>query len=172
MALTLVSRARLILFPVAALTGGQITESGDPTGYKAMATQLRSNFESDSTKKYYLTAAPQCPFPDASIPLDVCEELDYVWVQFYNNGECNLGQSGFTQAVKQWSSGIERAKLFIGALASDANGDQGYVPTEELVSSVQSVQAMSLSNFGGAMLWEAQLAVENGNYQKAIANGL
>jgi chitinase len=142
-------------------------ESHNPTGYAAMATQFRSHISSAS-KKYYLSAAPQCPYPDASMPLDMCTQMDFVWVQFYNNGDCNNGQSGFDGAVKQWSSGIGSAELFIGAVASSSDGDQGYIPASQFVSELQSVQGMGLSNYGGAMLWEAQLAVENGNYQQAV----
>ncbi|KAJ6442498.1 endochitinase CHI3 [Purpureocillium lavendulum] len=144
-------------------------ESGNPTGYLAMVKRLRSNIASDSSKRYYLTAAPQCPYPDASQPLNVCKLMDFVWVQFYNNGECNIAQSGFKQAVKNWSKGIGNAKLFIGALASGADGDEGYVDASTLVKSIQDVKNMNLPNYGGAMLWEAQLAVKNGNYQKKIA---
>lgn len=147
-------------------------ESGDPTGYTAFVTAMRSYYASDTSKTYYLTAAPQCPYPDASVPLDVCTQLDYVWVQFYNNDDCNIAQSDFTHAVQQWSAGIGDAQLFIGALASGADGDQGYVSSSTLLSSIKSVENMDLPNFGGAMLWEAQLAVKNGNYQKAIAAGL
>ncbi|KAL6806427.1 glycoside hydrolase family 18 protein [Trichoderma sp. SZMC 28013] len=147
-------------------------ESGDSTGYLAMTQRFRSNFQSDTSKTYYLTAAPQCPFPDASEPLDVCKELDYVWVQFYNNGDCNIAQSDFKSSVQTWSSGIGNATLFIGALASGADGDQGYVDADTLVSSLQDVKNMNLPNYGGAMLWEAQLAVKNGNFQKKIAAGL
>lgn len=143
-------------------------ESADSTGYSALATKLRSNFAGDSSKQYYLTAAPQCPFPDASIPLDVCKQLDFVFVQFYNNGECNVAQSGFSEAVDKWSGGIGDAQLFIGGLASGSDGDQGYVDSATFASSLKDVQAKGLKNFGGAMLWEAQLAVKNGDYQKAI----
>jgi chitinase len=151
---------------------GEDNESGDSTGYSAMVARMRSNFHKDPTKQYFLTAAPQCPYPDASIPLDVCSQLDYVWVQFYNNGECNIAQSGFSEAVKNWSQGIGNAKLFIGALASGSDGDQGYVDAETLVQSIKEVEDMNLDNFGGAMLWEAQLAVQNGNFQQTIAAGL
>ncbi len=147
-------------------------ESGNPTGYSGFVSELRTLFKTDTSKKYYLTAAPQCPYPDASVPLDVCQQLDYVWVQFYNNGDCNIGQGDFISAVKNWSSGIGSAKLFIGAVASSSDGDQGYVSAKKLVSNIKSVEALKLPNFGGAMLWEAQLAVKNGNYQKTIAAGL
>ncbi|EED14413.1 conserved hypothetical protein [Talaromyces stipitatus ATCC 10500] len=144
-------------------------ESGDPTGYSALVSRLRSNFAQDTSKKYYLTAAPQCPYPDQSVPLDVCKELDYVWVQFYNNGDCDVAKSDFINSVKTWSKGIGNAKLFIGAVASDADGDEGYVDSETMASSLKKVEKLGLSNFGGAMLWEAQLAVKNDNYQWDVA---
>lgn len=137
-----------------------------------MVKRLRSNIQSDTSKKYYLTAAPQCPFPDASQPLDVCRELDFVWVQFYNNGECNIAQSGFKQAVKEWSKGVGKTKLFIGALASGADGDEGYVDANTLIGAIHGVKNMNLPNYGGAMLWEAQLAVKNDNYQRKIASAV
>ncbi|KAL1870817.1 hypothetical protein VTK73DRAFT_2409 [Phialemonium thermophilum] len=147
-------------------------ESHNPTGYLVMVQQMRANFQNDTSKRYLLTAAPQCPYPDASMPLNVCREMDYVWVQFYNNGNCNVAQPGFLNAVRKWSSGIGNAKLFIGALASGADGDQGYVDANTLENSLRSVQSLNLPNYGGAMLWEAQLAVQNGNYQKKIATAV
>ena len=93
-------------------------------------------------------------------------------MQFYNNGDCDVAQSGFSDAVQNWSSGIGEAKLFIGALASGADGDEGYVDSDTLVGAIKDVEGMGLSNFGGAMLWEAQLAVDNGNYQSAIKAAL
>ncbi|KAL7918104.1 glycoside hydrolase family 18 protein [Trichoderma austrokoningii] len=143
-------------------------ETGNPTGYLAMTQRFRSNFAKDTSKRYYLTAAPQCPFPDASEPLNVCQLLDYVWVQFYNNDDCNVGQSDFNSAVKNWSKSIGNATLFIGALASGADGDQGYVSPSSLISAYNGVSALNLPNIGGIMLWEAQLAVKNGNFQKTI----
>ncbi|KAL7903997.1 hypothetical protein GGI35DRAFT_472743 [Trichoderma velutinum] len=145
-------------------------ETGNPTGYLAMAQRFKSNFAKDNSKKYYLTAAPQCPFPDASEPLNVCQLADYIWVQFYNNPEanCDIGQGGFNTAVKNWSKSIGNATLFIGALASGADGDTGYVSASSLLSAYQGVSNLNLPNIGGIMLWEAQLSVKNGNYHKTI----
>jgi chitinase len=155
------------------LTIGDVdNESGNPTGYGGFVQQMRANMDSDTSKKYYMTAAPQCPYPDTSVPIDICQQLDYVWVQFYNNGDCNIAQSAFNSSVKRWSSGISPAKLFIGALASGADGDQGYVSASTLLSAFKGVQSYNLPNLAGIMLWEAQLAVKNGNYQKKIASGL
>lgn len=106
------------------------------------------------------------------MPLDVCKQLDYVWVQFYNNGDCDVAKSDFIDAVQSWSDGIGNAKLFIGAVASAADGDEGYVSSSKMVSALEQVENLGLSNFGGAMLWEAQLAVKNDNYQKAVAAAL
>ncbi|TQV92042.1 hypothetical protein V2A60_004348 [Cordyceps javanica] len=147
-------------------------ESANPTGYVAMTKKFRSLMNSDPSKQYVLTAAPQCPFPDASEPLDVVRLLDYVWVQFYNNGDCNIAQPGFDDAVTTWSQGIGNATLFIGALASGADGDQGYVDAATFASALEGVKGLGLPNYGGAMLWEAQLAVNNGNYQKQIRGSL
>ncbi|KAK2612705.1 Endochitinase 3 [Conoideocrella luteorostrata] len=148
-------------------------ETNDGTGYLAMTKRFKSNFAKDSSKKYYISAAPQCPYPDQSEPLDVCQQLDWVQVQFYNNGDCNIAQSGFAQAVKNWSKGIgSGVKLYIGALASGADGDEGYVSADTLNKAINQVKGMGLPNFAGAMLWEAQLAVKNGNYQKKIKANL
>ncbi|PON28495.1 chitinase [Trichoderma gamsii] len=147
-------------------------ESGNPTGYLAMVQRFKSNFQNDTSKSYFLSAAPQCPFPDASQPQDVCSELDFVWVQFYNNGDCNIAQSDFLNSVQTWSSGIGNAKLYIGALASGADGDQGFADANTLLGAIQDVKNINLPNYAGAMLWEAQLAVQNGNFQQKIAPGL
>ncbi|KAJ2351449.1 Chitinase 2, partial [Coemansia sp. RSA 2618] len=42
-------------------------EGGATAGYAAFVAQLRSHFEASSAKKYYITGAPQCPFPDAML---------------------------------------------------------------------------------------------------------
>ena len=98
--------------------------------------------------------------------------MDMVWVQFYNNGDCNIAQGDFINAVKTWSSNIGDAQLYIGAMASGADGDQGYVDSDTLIGAINDVKALNLSNYGGAMLWEAQLAVQNGNFQEAIAGAV
>lgn len=56
--------------------------------------------DTDTSKQYYISAAPQCVRPDASIPLDAMQAMDFIWVQFYNNDDCNIGQSGFDASFK------------------------------------------------------------------------
>jgi chitinase len=46
-------------------------------------------------KRVHLTAAPQCPFPDAWVGNALKTGLfDYVWVQFYNNPPCQYASGG------------------------------------------------------------------------------
>jgi chitinase len=66
---------------------------------------LRGLLASDSSKKYFLTAAPQCPRPDQSIPVpELTQYIDFFGVQFYNNPSCQLSSgSGFLSSVHSWS---------------------------------------------------------------------
>ncbi|TVY49745.1 Endochitinase, partial [Lachnellula occidentalis] len=97
-------------------------ENNNPTGLVALARTLRTHFSSSSsTKTYYLSAAPQCPFPDRSNPTDLLLLCDFVWVQFYNNPSCEIGSLGFAASVKQWSDALSKggskARLYLGAPA-------------------------------------------------------
>lgn len=80
-----------------------------PLNYDTLAFALRKHFLSSPHKSYYLSAAPQCPCPDASLPAAMLVQCDFVWVQFYNNPSCELGSSGFDASVRQWSSVLMQA---------------------------------------------------------------
>ena len=69
-------------------------EGGSPLYWDVFVTKLRSLASSDSSKSYYVTAAPQCPFPDAWLGTALnAVAFDAVYVQFYNNGGCNVDQA-------------------------------------------------------------------------------
>lgn len=54
-------------------------ELGSSTGYPELATALKSKF--DSSKKYYLSASPQCVYPDAHVgPLLEQVPLDFAFI--------------------------------------------------------------------------------------------
>ncbi|KAJ6440369.1 LOW QUALITY PROTEIN: endochitinase CHI3 [Purpureocillium lavendulum] len=145
-------------------------ESGNHVGYLAMIRRLRAHFSTDGSKPYYLSAAPQCSFREASQWLDVYREVDMVWVQFYSCGQSN---EGFEQAVANWAGGIGGAQLFIGALAStDDDESPGYIDAGALVASIQGVKNMGVGNYAGVMLWDAQLAADNGNFHHQIAGNV
>lgn len=69
---------------------------------------LRTEFTADPSKRYYLSAAPQCPRPDQSIPMpQIIPDLDWVFVQFYNNPSCNLNAgTGFLNSLRAWSQDL------------------------------------------------------------------
>lgn len=57
-------------------------EGGGSAHYAAFVTQLRAH-ASGASKKYYVTAAPQCPFPDANLGAVInAVGFDAVYVQF------------------------------------------------------------------------------------------
>lgn len=65
-------------YPLVRLTRKQIdNEDNLPAHFHTLATTLRSHFAS-AEKTYYLSSAPQCPFPDASDPLPLLLLCDFV----------------------------------------------------------------------------------------------
>ena len=104
--------------------------------------------------------------------------MDLVWVQFYNNGECDIGQTGFLDSFKGWSSDLNRnglgPKLYIGAPACAKCAGQGYIDASTMDSVVRSAQSAGVDNFGGVMLWDGAEAVENpsGDYLKTVKGAL
>jgi len=57
-------------------------EQGSPSGYAAFVKQIRARAKG-AKKQFFVTAAPQCPFPDANIGLALNgAPFDAVYVQF------------------------------------------------------------------------------------------
>ena len=111
---------------------------------------------SNKGMKVYLTAAPQCPFPDAWVGGALKTGLfDYVWVQFYNNPPCQYSSgsiSNLEDAWKQWTSDIPATKIFLGLPAAPAAAGSGFTPVVDLTSQV--LPAIKNSHkYGGVMLW-------------------
>ncbi|KAL2468984.1 Acidic endochitinase [Forsythia ovata] len=107
-------------------------------------------------KKVYLTAAPQCPFPDAWVGGALKTGLfDYVWVQFYNNPPCQYTSgdiSNLKNAWKQWISSIPATKIFLGLPAAADAAGSGFIPVSDLTSTVLPAIKGS-KKYGGVMLW-------------------
>ncbi|XP_068640898.1 acidic endochitinase-like [Aristolochia californica] len=116
---------------------------------------LASYLSGYSKQKVILTAAPQCPFPDAWIGGALKTGLfDYVWVQFYNNPPCQYSAdiTNLLDAWKQWTSATPATKIFLGLPAAPAAAGSGFIPADTLVS--QILPAIRGSNkYGGVMLW-------------------
>ncbi|PON56798.1 Endo-beta-N-acetylglucosaminidase [Trema orientale] len=108
-------------------------------------------------RKVYLTAAPQCPIPDAWLSGALNTGLfDYVWIQFYNNAPCEY--SGNADNLKnywnQWTS-ISAGQIFLGLPASPDAAGSGYIAPDVLSSEVLPT-IKSSSKYGGVMLWSRQ----------------
>ncbi|XWS46162.1 hypothetical protein CRYUN_Cryun14cG0040100 [Craigia yunnanensis] len=121
-------------------------------------------------KKVYLTAAPQCPFPDAWVGNALKTGLfDYVWVQFYNNPPCQYtsGDIGnLEDAWKQWTSDIPATKIFLGLPASPEAAGSGFIAVNDLTSKVLPAIKHS-SKYGGVMLWSKYYDDQSG-YSSSI----
>ncbi|KAG6663602.1 hypothetical protein CIPAW_02G036700 [Carya illinoinensis] len=90
-------------------------------------------------KKVYLTAAPQCPFPDAWMGGALKTGLfDYVWVQFYNNPPCQYSSGNIAKLVNAWNqwNSIPATKIFLGLPAAPNAAGSGFIPVADLTSKV------------------------------------
>ncbi|ETI27168.1 hypothetical protein G647_09850 [Cladophialophora carrionii CBS 160.54] len=104
-------------------------DNESPSGSIYLPTLARTlrQLMSTAPKPYYLSAAPQCPRPDASVPVPaLLPYMDFFAVQFYNNPSCQLGQpgqpgqpptvanEGFFSSLQDWSNDL----LALGSLVS------------------------------------------------------
>ncbi|OJA13762.1 hypothetical protein AZE42_01539 [Rhizopogon vesiculosus] len=153
-------------------------EGGSQIGFVSFLTALR-NLMNGGNKKYYLTAAPQCPYPDAYIGDTLnTVEFDAVYVQFYNN---YCGLTDYSD-LNDWNFGIwdnwaktaspnPNVKVYIGAPASSSSARSGYVSPSTITSIIQETKA-EYSSFGGVMLWDASQAYANSRYDVCVKNAL
>lgn len=127
---------------------------------------------SSKGKKVYLTAAPQCPFPDAWVGGALKTGLfDFVWVQFYNNPPCQYSSgevANLEDAWKQWISSIHATKIFLGLPAAPEAAGSGFIPTGDLTSEVLPL-LKNTNKYGGVMLWSKYYDDQTG-YSSAIKN--
>lgn len=163
------------------------------------ATKLRSLADADKSKKYYLTAAPQCPFPDAAdkdiLNTDSSAAVDAVFVQFYNNF---CGANAFTpekpkdNTTKAEGSGSRTAaqnfnfdvwdkwalqesknkdvRVFLGVPANKGAASTGYLPIESLEPVIQ--YSKGFESFGGVMMWDVSQAYPNKGFLDGVNKAL
>ncbi|TYH21387.1 hypothetical protein ES288_A04G040100v1 [Gossypium darwinii] len=102
---------------------------------------------SQRSRKVYLTAAPQCPFPDAWVGGALKTGLfDYVWVQFYNNPQCQYTDGDITN-LENCCNGLQ---MFLLPASPEAAGS-GFIPESDLISQVLPAIRGS-AKYGGVML--------------------
>ncbi|WDK21615.1 chitin recognition protein [Colletotrichum graminicola] len=148
-------------------------------GYIALVSLLRT-FYASATKPYYLTGAPQCIVPDASMAAMISSvKFDMIFVQFYNTPSCSAatwvssnpsyvpGQSfqggGFTfDSWVQWLSNTPSrdAKVFITLPGSpDAANPGNYITHDQAKNLINAYYCRP--SFGGVAVWEATRGASN-----------
>jgi chitinase len=145
------------------------------------ANKLREYFAQDS-KKYYLTAAPQCVFPDAANHemLDGSVYFDAIWVQFYNNWcgvqnfqpDAQLNPFNF-DTWDNWAQTTSKnpdVRVFVGVPAAPSAAGSGYQPVSALRPIIDYVAGFP--SFGGIMMWDASQAYSNPGFISGVAAAL
>lgn len=143
-------------------------EGGASTGYTAFVTKLRALMTA-SDNQYFISAAPQCPFPDAYLgpskgkPLmDAIGAFNFLNVQFYNN-YCKYttgNATQFTDSWNKWSALINtnaNIKIMVGLFVNPKGN--GYVDPTSLSDLFKLVADDPA--FGGAMVWDASWSQNN-----------
>lgn len=148
------------------IDGFDIDNEVDQTlGYTTFVSSLRKSMTADSSRTYYISAAPSCARPDPSIPLDAMRTMDFIFVQFYGNVACNAGSPGFVEILKGWSSDLSTdgagPRLYVGAPGCGECADTGYLDPATMTSTIASAKNAGISNFGGIILWDGPRALEN-----------
>ncbi|KAF8898407.1 class III chitinase [Infundibulicybe gibba] len=153
-------------------------EGGGSASYATFVNKIRS-LASGANKKYYITAAPQCVFPDGALGGVLNTAIfDAIYGIFYNN-PCGL--QAFGQA-SNWNFGIwdnwarntspnKNVKVYIGAPASSTAAGSGYVGISTLSNNAVQMRK-SFPSFGGVMLWDASQAYANNRFDKGIKDAL
>ncbi|PON97274.1 Endo-beta-N-acetylglucosaminidase [Trema orientale] len=144
-------------------------ENGTNQFYDELVQYL-SEYNKRGRRKVYLTAAPQCPFPDAWMGHAIKTGLfDYVWVQFYNNPSCQYTSGNITKleyARRNWTSNILATKIFLGLTAAPKAAVSGFIPVDDLISKVlPSIKGST--KYGGVMLWSKYFDDQTG-YSSSI----
>ncbi|TRM64973.1 glycoside hydrolase superfamily [Schizophyllum amplum] len=145
-------------------------EGGGSTGYVAFVNKFRS-LASGGSKPYYVTAAPQCPYPDAYMnPILDAVGVDAVYIQFYNNycsvasGSINFGDwDNWAKTVSPNSD----VKVFLGVPADTTAASSGYADAQSVINLAIAARDQ-YSSFGGVMIWDASQAYANGRFDATV----
>jgi len=155
--------------------------------YENFAYRLRKLFEADKTKKYFLTATPQCMSPDKYLETALSRAaFDAIFVQFYNNpscaastwktkGEPQLTNAGFNFGMwNRWvatNSKNKSLKVFLTLPAtSKVAPSGGYVSRETAAKIIADLARFP--TFGGVAIWDASEAEANPGYVAAAKDAL
>lgn len=148
----------------------------------AFGAKLRSLMDAAAgIKKFYLAAAPQCPFPDAAngAVLDTVA-FDFLMIQFYNNwcGVSNFEPGASTQRAfnfREWdrwakhTSLNKNVRLLLGIPAALGAGG-GFVAGAQLEAAIK--HSRQFSSFGGVMMWDVSQLYANKGFLEEVVSDL
>ncbi|KAF2211970.1 glycoside hydrolase family 18 protein, partial [Cercospora zeae-maydis SCOH1-5] len=165
-------------FGNAVIDGFDIDIESTTQNFLPFVRRLRELMDANAAKQYYLTAAPQCPYPDAAVSdlLDSDVRFDAVFVQFYNNycGVQSYSNTSDAQAsfnFESWDTWAKNAtsrqssatpanvKVFLGVPGGVTGAGSGYATLEQLSPVIEYSQ--KFESFGGVMVWDITQAKAN-----------
>ncbi|KAF2968088.1 hypothetical protein GQX73_g5501 [Xylaria multiplex] len=153
-------------------------ESGTQN-FVPFASELRSLMDADSSKTYYLSAAPQCVYPDAAMNdmLNGAIAFDWINIQFYNNwcGVVNFANPNAWNfnVWDDWAHNTSKnpnVKVLIGVPANTGAGG-GYVSASTLGSIITDTKSQ-YSSFGGVMMWDMSQLYANNGFLDSVRSSL
>lgn len=149
------------------------------------ASELRSLMDaatSSGDKSYYLSAAPQCPYPDIADNdmLAGAVSFDFISIQFYNNycGVSSFVSGAATQPSYNFGTWDDWAKdtslnpnvkVLMGIPANTGAG-AGYTNGTALAAAIQ--YSVGYSSFGGVMMWDMSQLYENSGFLAQVVSDL
>jgi len=148
-------------------------EIGSHKYYPDFVREMRRLMNTDKSKQYLITAAPQCPFPDkwmgpqkqGSALEEYGNEFDYLFIQFYNN-YCYPGDIYFLPVMDtwlKWTRSIPNGPLIVLGLPAGpeaAGKPHFYFPPDKLATVYKQIR--NKPGVGGLMFWDCSW-VQNNN---------
>lgn len=171
-------------FGEASIDGFDFDFESSTNNLPAFAAKLRTLLDdahAGGDKQYYLSAAPQCVFPDAAVGTTISAvAFDFILIQFYNNycGVSNFVEGSDTQNAynfnvwDEWAKNTspnKDVKLLIGIPARTGAGG-GYTEGSKLAASFD--WSKKYSNFGGAMMWDMSQLYANSGFLDQVVGDL
>ncbi|KAI1492897.1 putative class III chitinase [Biscogniauxia mediterranea] len=169
-------------FGSAVIDGFDFDFESTTQNFVPFASRLRSLMDADLSKPYYLSAAPQCPYPDAAMNdmLNGAISFDFIQIQFYNN---YCGVQAFTPGsttqnnynFETWDTWAKQTsknpdvKILMGVPANTGAGG-GYQDAAALDPIIQYNK--QFSSFGGVMMWDMSQLYGNPGFLDAVYGSL
>ncbi|RFU32162.1 hypothetical protein B7463_g4149, partial [Scytalidium lignicola] len=151
------------------------------------ANQLRSLMNaatSSGGKQYYLSAAPQCPYPDLADEsmLNGGVFFDFIYIQFYNN-YCGVNsfvagaatQNNFNfDTWDNWAKTVsanKNVKVLLGTAGAVGGANAGSYISAAALGPVISY-SQQFSSFGGVMIWDMSQVYSNSGFLSTVVSEL